>query len=126
MCFRMRTILWKLMVQCDALKRLVEVLDTSSAENDSLRKYVPTSMVLLAVALNVASPRCRIQRTRKHKDKYPDQLEEMASGSSTVPSATEVKTKWGTTSQHCEWLGYILCYGSLSRARTLSFGYTGL
>jgi hypothetical protein len=86
----MRTILWKLMVQCNALKRLVEVLDTSSAENDGLRKYVPTSLVLLAVALDVPNPRHHTQGTHKHKDKSPDQLEETDSGSTAISTATKV------------------------------------
>jgi hypothetical protein len=91
--FRMRTILWKLMVQCGALNRLVEVMDSSSAENDDLRKYVPTGLILLAVALNVPKPCCPTQRTRKHEDNCPDQLDETASGNSTISSDTKVK-KW--------------------------------
>lgn len=79
------------MVQCDALKRLVEVLDSSSTENDGLRKYVSMSMILLAVALNVPNPRHHTQRTYKHKDKYPNQLEETASGSTTICSDMKVK-----------------------------------
>lgn len=91
MHFRMRTILWKLMVRCDALKRLLEVLDSSSTENDGLRKYVSTSLILLAVALNVPKPRHHTRRTHKHKDKYQNQLEETASGSTTICSDMKVK-----------------------------------
>jgi hypothetical protein len=79
------------MVQCDALKRLVEVLDSSSTENDGLRKYVSTSLKLLADALNVPNPHHHTQRTHKHKEKYPNQLEETASGSTTICTDTKVK-----------------------------------
>jgi hypothetical protein len=91
MHFRIRPMLWKLMVKYDGLKRLVEVLDSSSTENDDLRKYVSASLILLAVALNVPNPRRHTQRTLKHKDKYPNQLEETASGSTTVCSDMKVK-----------------------------------
>jgi hypothetical protein len=93
MHFRKDAILWKLMVLCDGLKRLIEVLDSSGTDDDGLRKHVPMSLIWLADALNVPHPRQYKPGTYKHNNKHPDESKETASGSTTIPSATEVK-KW--------------------------------
>jgi hypothetical protein len=49
-------------------------------------------MILFAVALNVPNPRQHTQETHKHKEKYPNQLKETASGSTTI--CTAMKVKW--------------------------------
>jgi hypothetical protein len=88
--FRIHRILWKLLIECDALRTLVQVLDNSSTENDGLRKYVPTSLKLLAAALEVPNPYHRTEGTHDHNDKYPDHSDEMDSESIIIPGNTKV------------------------------------
>jgi len=83
-------------VECNALKILVQVLDSSSSnsssstDHDSLIKYVPLSLKLLAAALDVRNPYNDTERTRDCDDKHPQHLDETSAGSDTVRSTAEV------------------------------------
>ena len=102
-------------MECDALKILVQVLDSSnnsnsnsscsnssssssSADHDSLIKYVPLSLKLLAAALGVRNPNNDTERTPDCDDKLHEHLDETSAGSDTVHSTTEVSKVAGNKS----------------------------
>ncbi|XP_021941760.1 armadillo repeat-containing protein 5 [Zootermopsis nevadensis] len=85
---RTQRILWKLLVECDALRTLVHMLDDGVTGDDGLRKHVPVSLTLVAGALDVANP-CHHTKGIHDHDKCPDNMDETGSGSFVIPSGTE-------------------------------------
>jgi len=112
-------------VECDALKILVQVLDSSSNANsnssssnsnsssstdyDSLIKYVPLSLKLLAAALGVQTPSNNTERTPDCDDKHPEHLDETSAVSVTVRSTTKVSKMSGNKSIRNEHGSFFLC-----------------
>lgn len=88
--FRTQRILWKLLVECDALRTLVHMIDDGVTGDDGLRKHVPVSLTLVAGALDVANP-CDHTKVIHDHDKCPDNMDETGSGSFVIPSGTEVR-----------------------------------
>lgn len=88
---RIQTVLWKLLVECNALKILVQVLDSSnSTEHDGLLKYVPLSLKQLAADLGICNPYNHTERTHDRDDEHPEHFDEASSGSVTIQSTTKV------------------------------------
>lgn len=101
-------------MECDALKILVKVLDSSSSSSssnsssssssssctdyESLIKYVPLSLKLLAAALGVRNPYNDTERTPDCDVKHPEYFDETSAGSVTVHSTTEVSEMSGNKS----------------------------
>ncbi|XP_069694987.1 armadillo repeat-containing protein 5 [Periplaneta americana] len=86
---RIQRILCKLMVECNALRILVQILDNYSTENDKLLKFVPVSLQLLANALDVPNPHHPFEDVHDHDDKYPYHLGKMDTGPMTVPNVVQ-------------------------------------
>ena len=98
-------------MECDALKILVQVMDgssnsnstgssnssSSSTDHDSLIKYVPSSLKLLAAALGVRNPYNDTERTADCDDKHPKHLDQTSAGSVTVCSTSEVSKMSGNS-----------------------------
>ena len=109
-------------MECDALKILVQVLDSnssssssssnssnSSTDHDSLIKYAPLSLKLLAAALGVRNPYNNTERTPDCDDKHPEHLDETSAGGVTVHSTTEVSKMSGNKSIRNEHGSFFLC-----------------
>jgi hypothetical protein len=88
--YRIHRVLWKLLVECNALKILVQVLDSSSTEQDGLIKYVSSSLKLLASALGVRNPYNHTEGIHDHISKPPEHWDEMSYGSVTIQGTTKV------------------------------------
>ena len=120
-------------MECDALKILVQVLDSSSNSNssssnsssstdhDSLIKYVPLSFKLLAAALGVRNPYNNTERTPDCDDKHPEHLDETSAGSVTVHSTTEASKMSGNKSIRNEHGSFFFMYYCMYSMSYLNF-----
>jgi hypothetical protein len=78
-------------VECNALKILVHVLESSSGtEYDDLIKYVPLGLKQLAAALGVHNPHHHTEGAQEHDDQHPEHLDEKIFGSAAVQNTTKV------------------------------------